>query len=155
MKSDITSKILYPSQHKYLSSTGVVPIVEAYTTAVWELLEAEGSRLEGASTPLLDFALPVLYQASAYAFFGRSCPVMESYEPFHDFDSTFHLLLAGVPRVLLRKNVHGLATLHRLFGKYFDGPHEDASEFVLEAERVMRSHGYVRSRSAPARNSGH
>jgi hypothetical protein len=143
LKSDITSKILHPAQHKYLSPTGIVPVIESYTTAVWELLEQEGRGFEGVSTPLLDFVLPVLYQASAYAFFGRSCPVVESYEPFHDFDRSFHLLLAGVPRVFLRKHVQGLATLHKLFEKYFDGPHEDASEVVLENERVIRGDGYV------------
>ena len=152
MKSEIVSEILHPAQHKYLSPTGVVPIVESYAMAVWELLEKEGSRFEGVSTPLLDFALPVLYQASAYAFFGRSCPVVESYKPFHEFDGTFHLLLAGIPRVLLRKHAHGLATLHRLFEEYFDGPHDDASEFVLEAERVLRSHGYVCFRSTSTGN---
>jgi hypothetical protein len=144
MKSDITSKVLHPAQHKYLSPTGIIPIIESYTTAVWDLLEKEGSRFEGVSTPLRDFVLPVLYQASAYAFFGRSCPVVESYEPFNDFDGDFHLLLAGVPRVFLRKHIEGLATMHRLFEKYFDSPHDDASELVLENEQVIRNQGYVR-----------
>ncbi|KAF9646393.1 cytochrome P450 [Thelephora ganbajun] len=142
MKSEVTSKVLHPAQHKYLSPTGIIPIIESYTTAVWDLLEREGSSFEDVSTPLRNFILPVLYQASAYAFFGRSYPVVESYEPFNDFDRTFHLLLAGVPRFFLRKHTKGLATLHRLFEKYFDGPHDDASEMVLENERVMRSHGY-------------
>jgi len=143
MRSDVTSKILHPAQHKYLSPTGIVPIVESYTSAIQDLLEKEGSRLEGVSTPLHDFVVPVLYQASAYAFFGHSCPVAESYKPFNDFDKTFHLLLAGAPRVFLRTHVNGLATMHRLFEKYLDGPHEDASELVLDNERVMRNHGYV------------
>jgi len=143
MKSDVTSNILHPAQHKYLSPTGVIPIIESYTTAVWDLLEKEGSRFEGVSTPLRDFVLPVLYQASAYAFFGRSCPVLESYEPFNDFDRTFHLLLAGIPRIFLRKHIKGLDIMHRLFEKYFDGPHEDASELVLENEQVIRDQGYV------------
>ena len=143
MKSDITSQVLHPAQHKYLSPIGVVPIMESYTTAVWDLLEKEASRFEGVSTPLRDFALPVLYQASGYAFFGRSCPIVESYGPFNDFDGSFHLQLAGVPRVFLRKHLEGLATLQRLFEKYFDGPHDDASEFVLENERVVRNQGYV------------
>src|SRR5882762_980498 len=98
MKSDITSEILHPTQHKYLSSTGVVPAIESYSTAVWEVLEKEGSKFKGVSTPLLDFALPVLFQASAHAFFGRSCPAVESYKPFRDFDRTFHFALAGLPR---------------------------------------------------------
>jgi len=32
--------------------------------------------------------------------------------------------------------------MHRLFEKYFDGPHEDASELVLESEQAMRNQGY-------------
>ena len=152
MKSDITSKVLFPIQHKHLSSTGIIPVIEPYTMAVWDLLGKEGSRFEGVSTPLHDFVLPVLYQASAYTFFGRSCPVAESYEPFNDFDKSFHLLLAGFPRVFLRKHVKGLATMHRLFEKYFDDPHDDASELVLENERVMRNHGYVCSRSSSTVN---
>ena len=147
MKSDITSEILHPTQHKYLSSTGIIPVVESYTTAVWELLGREGSKVEGVSTPLLDFALPMIYQASAYAFFGRSCPAVESYQPFRDFDETFHLVLAGVPRLFLRKHVKGLATMQNLFKEYFDGPHDDASDLVLDNERVLRSHDYVCSRS--------
>ena len=154
MKSDITPKILYPVQHKHLSPNGIIPVIESYTTDVWGLLEKEGSRLEGVSTPLRDFVLPVFYQASAYAFFGRSCPAAESYEPFNDFDSVFHLLLAGVPRVFLRKSTKGLATMRRLLEKYFDGPHDDASELVLENERVMRSHGYVCSRLSSTINFG-
>lgn len=154
MKSDLTYKVLHPSQHKHLSPTGVVPVIKSYTAAVWDLLEKEGSRLEGVSTPLRDFVLPVLYQASAYAFFGHSCPVAESYGAFNDFDRTFHLLLAGVPRVFLRKNIEGLATMHKLFEKYFDGPHEDAWEMVLENEEVMRSHGYVCFRLKSTGNSG-
>jgi hypothetical protein len=143
MKSDLTSQILHPAQHKYLSPTEVVSIVESFTTAVWELLEKEGSKLEGVSTPLLNFVLPVLYQSSADAFFGRSFPAVETYEPFRDFDRTFHLSLAGVPRALLREHTKGLHNMHRLFEKYFDGPHDDASELVLGTERVVRSHGYV------------
>ena len=154
MKSDIILELLYPTQHKHLSATSIVPVIESYTTVVWDLLEKEGSRLEGVSIPLRDFVLPVLYQASGYAFFGRSCPVTESYEPFNDFNRTFHLLLAGVPRVFLRKNVRGLATMHRLFEKHFDGPHDDASELVLENERVMRDHGYVCSRLSSTGNFG-
>ena len=150
MKSEITSKLLHPTQHKYLSPTGVVPAVESYTTVVWEQLEKEGSKFEGVSTPLLDFALPVIYQASAYAFYGRSCPAVESYMPFRDFDRTFHFALAGVPRFLLREHVEGLATMQRLFGEYFDRPHDDASELVLENEGVLRSHGYVRPLSTSA-----
>ena len=144
MKSDITSKILHPAQHKYLSPTDIVPIMKSYTPAVWDLLKEEGSKLEGISTPLHDFVLPVLYQASAYAFFGRSCPVVESFEPFHDSDGPFHLLLAGVPRYFLGKHIERLATMQKLFEKYFDSPHEDASQLVLENEQVIRNHGYVR-----------
>lgn len=147
MKSEVTSKLLHPIQHKYLSSTGVAPAVESYTAVVWELLEKEGSKFEGASTPLLDFVSPLIYQASAYAFYGRSCPAVESYKPFRDFDRTFHLALAGVPRVFLREHAKGLATMQKLFGEYFDRPHDDASELVLENEQVLRSHGYVRLRS--------
>lgn len=153
MKSDITSEILHPTQHKYLSATGIVPVLDSYTTAVWELLEREGSKIKGVSTPLLDFALPVVYQASAYAFFGRSCPAAESYQPFRDFDRTFHLVLAGVPRLFLREHVQGLATMQKLFKDYIDGPHDDASGLVLENEQVLRNHNYVRSHSAPTGNS--
>lgn len=152
MNSDITAKLLHPIQHKHLSSTGVAPAAESYSTAVWELLGKEGSKFEGISIPLLDFALPVLYQASAYAFFGRSCPAAESHKPFRDFDRTFHLTLAGVPRFFLREHAEGLATMQRLFQRYFDGPHDDASELVLENERVLRSHGYVRLCSASTGN---
>jgi len=143
LKSDLASEILHPAQHKHLSPTGVVPIAESYTAAVWGLLEKEGSRFEGASIPLRDFVLPVIYQASAHAFFGRSCPIVESYQPFNDFDGDFYLLLAGVPRVFLRKHLEGLATMHRLFEKYFDNPHEDASGLVLENEKAIRDQGYV------------
>ena len=121
----------------------VVPIVESFATIVWELLEKEGSKSEGVSIPLLDFVLPVIYRSSAYAFFGRSCPAVETYEPFRDFDGSFHLSIAGVPRVFLRKHTKGLHNMHRLFEKYFDGPHDDASVLVLGMEGVMRSHGHV------------
>jgi len=143
MKSDLASKVLHPAQHKHLSPTGIIPIAESYTTAVWGILEKEGSKFEGVGTPLRDFVLPVFYQASAYAFFGRSCPTVELYEPFSDFDGDFHLLLTGVPRVFLRKHTEGLATMHRLFEKYFDGPHEDASRLVLENEQAIRDQGHV------------
>jgi len=116
---------------------------KAFGRAVWDLLEKEGSRFEGVSTPLRDFILPVLYQASAYASFGRSCPVLESYEPFTDFDRTFHLLLASIPRIFLRKHIRGLDTMHELFEKYFDDPHEDASELVLKNEQVICNQGYA------------
>jgi len=154
MKSDITSNILHPAQHKYLSPTGVIAIIESYTMVVWDLLEKEGSRFEGVSTPLRDFILPVLYQASAYASFGCSCPVLESYEPFNDFDRTFHLLFAGIPRIFLRKHIRGLDTMHGLFEKYFDDPHEDASELVLKNEQVIRNQGYACFRLASAGKSG-
>ena len=143
MRSDITHKVLHPAQHKYLSPTGVIPIIESYTTAVWDLLWQEGSRFEGVSIPLRNFVLPVLYQASAYAFFGRSSLSEESYEPFNDFDTDFYWSLVGVPRIFLKKHAKGLATMHRLFEEYFDKPHKDASEFVLENEQVMRNQGYV------------
>jgi len=144
MKSDIVSEVLRPSQHRHFSPTGLILTIETYTTAVWDQLRKEGSRFEGISTPLHDFVRPVLYQASAYAFYGRSFPVAELYEPFSDFDKSFHLSLAGVPRVFLRKHVRGLAAMDELLEKYFDGPHEDASGFVLENEEVIREQGHVR-----------
>ena len=143
MKSDIVSEVLRPAQHRHFSSTGIVPIIEIYTATIWDLLRKEGARLEGISTPLYDFIRPMLYQASAYALFGCSFPVAESYEPFNDFNKSFHLSLAGVPRVFLRKHVEGLATMDELFEKYFDGPHEDASGSVLENEQVIREQGHV------------
>ena len=144
MKPELASEILHPNQHKHLSPTGIAPVIESYSRIVWDALEKEGSRVKGASTPLLDFALPVIYQASAYAFFGRSCPTTETYEPFRDFDRKFHLALAGVPRFFLGEHAKGLATLQKLFEVYMDGPHDDASELVLENERVLRSHNHVR-----------
>ena len=152
MRSDITPNVLHPAQHKCLSPTGVIPITEYYTTVVWDLIGLQGSRFEGASMLLRGFVLPVLFKASAYGFFGGSCPAGETYGPFNDFDRTFHLLLAGVPRVFLRNHVEGLATMHRLFEEYFDGPHKDASEFVLANEQVVRDQGYVCFRSIPAIN---
>ncbi|KAF9646730.1 cytochrome P450 [Thelephora ganbajun] len=142
IESDLLSKVLRPTLHRHLSPTGLGPTIKSYTTAVWNLLERESSRFAGVSTPLRDFVLPALYQSSAYAFFGRSCPVLESYQAFNDFDTDFHLSLADVPRIFLRKSTEGLATMNRLFEKYFDGPHEGASEYVLESERVIRDQGY-------------
>ena len=143
MKSGITSEVLHPTQHRYLSPSGIIPITASYTTAVWDLLGKGGVKLEGVSTPLRDFVLPVLYRASSYAFFGRSSISEESYEPFNDFDTDFYWSLVGVPRIFLKKHAKGLATMHRLFEEYFDRPHKDASEFVLENEQVMRNQGYV------------
>lgn len=143
MKSEITPKVLFPIEYKHLLPTKIITVVESYTTATWDLLKKEGSRLEGISTPLRDFVLPAFYEPSVYAFFGRSYPVAELYEPFNDFDGSFHLSIAGLPRVFLKKSTEGLATMHRLLGKYIDGSHDDASEGVLEIEQVMRSHGYV------------
>jgi len=142
MKLDIVSETLRP-QHRHFSPTGLIPTTETYTIVIWDLLRKEGSRFEDVSTPLRDFIRPVLYQASAYAFCGRSCPVAELYEPFDDFENNFHLSLAGIPRVFLRKHVEGLVTMNRLLEKYFDGPHEDALEFVLENEQVIRDQGHV------------
>ena len=143
VKSDIVSEALRPAQHRHFSSTGIIPIIETYTTTIWDLLRKEGSRFEGVSTPLHDLVHPVLYQASVRALFGCSFPVVEFYEPFNDFDKSFHLSLAGVPRVFLRKHVRGLAAMDELLEKYFDGPHEDASGSVLENEQVMRDQGHV------------
>jgi len=143
INADVTRGILHPSVHRYLSPTGIIPLIEPYTTAVLDLLQKEGSRFEGVSTPLHDFVLPVVSRASAYAFFGRSFPAVELGGPLRAFDGSFQLLLAGIPRVLLRSGTNGLATMHTLLEMYFDGPHDDASEFVLESEQVMRKHGYV------------
>ena len=84
LESNVTTGILNPIQHKHLSPTGVIPVIESYTKTAWELLEREGSRLEGVSIPLHGFVLSVLCQASACAIFGRSCPAVELYEPFSD-----------------------------------------------------------------------
>ena len=112
----------------------------------------EGSRFEGVSMPLREFVLPVLFKASAYSFLGSSCPAEKAYGPFNDFNGSFHLLLAGVPRIFLRKQTEGLATMHKLFEEYFDGPHEDASEFVLAQEQVTRDQGHVCFHSISALN---
>jgi len=101
--------------HRYLLPTGVTPLIESYITAVLDLLQKEGSRLEGVGIPLRGFVLPVVSQASSYAFFGRSFPAVELSEPFHAFCENFYLLLAGVPRVFLRSYTNGLATVHTLF----------------------------------------
>ena len=126
-----------------LSPRAVIPIAESFTTNVWDLLRKECSRLEGVSTPLLDFISPLFYQASVCAFFGSSYPVAESYKPWCDFYGTIHSSLAGAPRFLLKKHLKALFTLHKLMEKHLDGPHDDAPELVLENERVMRSHGFV------------
>ena len=142
-KSEVASKILYPTLHRYLSATEIIPIVESYTTTTWDLLEREGSMLEGVGTPLSDFVIPVVSQASGYAFFGRSFSAAEFCKPLNDFNGGFHLFLAGLPRAFLKKHTNGLAKMQWMFERYFDGPHDDASELVLESEQVMRKHGYV------------
>ena len=172
MESGVIFKTVRPNVYKMLSPRTVIPIAESFTTNVWDLLRKECSRLEGVSTPLLDFGRlgasrepaepdpttqgsrrsPLFYQASVCAFFGSSYPVAESYKPWCDFYGTIHSSLAGAPRFLLKKHLTALFTLHKLMEKHLDGPHDDAPELVLENERVMRSHGFV-CFCLPARNA--
>ena len=133
-----------PAHHRYLSQQEIKPILKNYAKHAYEAIMESRDKFAGASTPLIPFIIPVAYKANAYAFFGRSFPAEESYEPFKSFDSVFHLKLAGVPEIFLQKSVRDWYKVHELIKDYLKTPHEDAIALVHILEQDAEALGYVR-----------
>ena len=136
---------LFPASHKLLSPKYVQPVVDEYTTLIARYLEERMERYDGLNIALRDFIVPLTFDASSYAFFGKDCPVEDLFEPLRVFDNHFHLLLAGVPKTFMKGPVRALnemvSTLERYLSK--PGALDDASEMVKAYDWIAKDGGFV------------
>ena len=95
---------------------------------------------------LRDFIIPLTFDASSRAFFGKDCPVNDLFKPFKLFDDNAHLMLAGVPKMFTKGPVTALDDLATIIKeKYLSKPNamDGASDLVKEFERMTREGGFV------------
>jgi hypothetical protein len=136
---------LFPTSHKLLSPKYVQPVVDKYTALTYQHLEERANDYNGLNAALRDFIVPITFRASSHAFFGQHCPVNDLLEPFKLFDGSFHLLLAGVPKVFMKGPANALDELSTVIENYFlkpDAP-DDASDVAKEYERIIKEGGFV------------
>lgn len=138
----------FPMSHKLLSPKFVQPVVDRFIALTYDHLEERANQYNGLNTALRDFIVPLTFQASGHAFFGQHCPVDDLFEPFKLFDNSFHLILAGVPKMFLKAPVAALENLAKIIEeKYLTKPNalDDASEMVKEYDGMIREAGFVSS----------
>jgi len=137
---------LFPMNHKLLSPKYVQPVVDKYTALTYQHLEERANQYNGLNVALRDFIVPLTFEASGQAFFGKHCPTKELFKPFKLFDDNFHLLLAGVPKMLMKGPVNALEELARVVEEqYLSKPNalDDASDVIKEYERIVTEGGFV------------
>lgn len=147
----IMRETLFPINHKLLSPVHIQPIVDKYIGLTHQYLEERVNQYNGLNVALRDFIVPLTFDASGHAFFGKDCPVRDLLKPFKLFDDNFHFLLAGVPRMFMKGPVNalnGLATI--IEERYLSKPSalDDACDLMKEYERVAKESGFV-SRFSP------
>lgn len=137
---------MFPTSHKLLSPKYVQPVVDKYIALTYGFLEERANQYNGLSIALRDFIVPLTFDASARAFFGKDCPVGDMLKPFRSFDDNFHLLLAGIPKIFMRgpfKALDELATIVQ--ERYLSKPDalDDASELIKAYHRIIKDDGFV------------
>lgn len=137
---------MFPASQKLLSPKYVQPVVDKYIAILARYLEERENQYNGLNISLRDFIVPLTFDASGHAFFGKACPVEDLFKPFRLFDNNFHLLLAGVPKMFMKGPVKALDELSTIIEeKYFSKPDalDDASEVVKAYYQITTDHGFV------------
>ena len=140
-----------PMNHRLLSPKYVQPVIDKYIALTYQHLEERATKYNGLKTPLRDFVVPLTFEAAGHTFLGKDCPVSDLYEPFKQFDDSFHLLVAGVPKMFMKGPVNALNKLTTIIEeKYLSKPDalDDASDMIREYDRIAKEGGFV-SRSPP------
>ena len=136
----------FPMTHNLLSPKYVQPIVDKYIALTYQYLEERANKYDGLNTALREFIVPLTFDASGHAFFGKDCPVGDLFEPFRLFDNSFHLFLAGIPKIFMKGPVNALDQLTTIIEeRYLLKPDalDDASDVVKECERITKAGGFV------------
>ena len=144
--SPVMQETIFPLNHKFLSPKSVQPVIDKYTALTYQNLEERVGQCNGMSIALRDFIIPLTFDASSRAFFGKHYPLNDLSEPFKLFDDKAHLLLAGVPKMFMKGTVAALDDLATIIEeKYFSKPDamDDASEIIREFDRVTKEGGFV------------
>jgi hypothetical protein len=137
---------MFPMSHKLLSQKHVQPVTEKYIALTYEYFEERADQYNGLSTPLRDFIVPLAFDASAHAFFGKECPVDDLLKSFKPFDESFHLMAAGIPKIFMQASVKALAELATIIDKrYLSKPDilDDAAEVIKAYYRISKDDGFV------------
>ena len=136
----------FPMNQKLLSPKYVQPIVDKFIALTYQNLEERANKYDGLNIALREFIVPLTFDASGHAFFGKDCPVDDLFEPFKLFDNSFHLLLAGIPKIFMRGPANALDQLATILEeRYLLKPDalDDASDIVKECDRITREGGFV------------
>lgn len=142
----VMCEIFYPMNKRLLSPKYIQPVVDRCIALTYQHLEDRADRYDGMNVPLLDFIVPLAFDAAGHAFFGKDCPLRDLFKAFKLFDDNFHLFLAGLPKMFMRGPVAALDDLATIVEeKYFSKPGamDDASDVVKEWERIPREAGFV------------
>lgn len=135
----------YKAHHEELSPIKVASVLQRYGILAYESLQSTLNKLDNGSTTGLSFIKPPAYDAAAYAFFGKTFPSRESYEPFKTFDEGFLLLQTQIPRFLLKKPIQAREKLIKMFEKYLSSPHDDCAGLIHAIEEIASTTNWVRS----------
>ena len=137
---------MFPASHKLLSPKYVQPTVDKYIALIYRYLEERMDQYDGLNIPLRDFIVPLTFEASGHAFFGKNCPASDLLKPFRLFDASFHLLLAGIPKIFMKSPAKALDQLTTIVEeRYLSKPDalDDASEIVKAYDSILKDDGFV------------
>lgn len=132
-----------PFHHRALSPQNVTGLHHRYAKHAHECIREAVNMYDGQSPPLFPFVIPSAFYSACYAFFGRAFDAEKSYKPFQKFDNQFHILAAGVPRLMMLGPHRAWSQVGKLFEQYIKGPHEDCSDFVLGTISGARDANWV------------
>lgn len=137
---------VFPASHKLLTQKYVQPTVDKYIALTYQHLEERTNQYNGLKVLLRDFIVPLTLEASIRAFFGKDCPIDDLFKPFKLFDDSFHLLLAGIPKMFMKGPVKALDEMTTMIEERYlmkPGALDDASEMVKAYDDITKDSGFV------------
>lgn len=132
--------------HKFLSPTHLQPIVDEHIVLTYQHLKERANEYNEMNVALKDFVVPLVFEPSSYAIFGKHCPVDDLFKPLKLFDNKSHLMLGGIPKIFMKEPAAALDDMATIFEeRYLLNPNamDDASDIIKEYERIIREGGFV------------
>ena len=132
--------------HHELSPKKSVELHARYSRFAEKHIISAIDHYDGQTALLLPFIHQAAFNSAAYAFFGDSLDVKMAYEKFRGFDQNVHMVLAGMPKMLLPGPYRSRDEGIDMFEEYLHKakPYDDCSPIMRRAIEISTESGWVR-----------
>ncbi|TBU63815.1 cytochrome P450 [Dichomitus squalens] len=134
-----------PALHHILLPANIKSMTSTYLQSAHDTLVGAISSLDGASGPLKTIIIPPAYRAAAHAGFGPDFPAEKTWKGFTTFDESFHMINAGLPRFLFRKQFKAWEGVTDIIQAYLEEKKDEVHELspFLQAALDGRQAGWT------------